>query len=181
MDKKIYSVDVYQINYNTDTSLMKKDYTVFENAYLNGVVELAELMVYEDEGIFKELISGIEVPVMEERIYLSADDSTQFDYHYHLKGSYPAFFFVNIIDESKESPFKLENMIAKEEKIRKYIQFIKRVYSDNKGNYKDSWYKQLERAFMDNLILYGEVLEENGYSDEYMEKYLSNKVYKKEQ
>lgn len=190
MSKKLYAVKTYKIDFSEDTSRMKKDYSVFLNAYLTGMHNFATLVVYEENGKYKELLSGIEIPVMEERIYLlSCDNIPEYpnaqlvEYHYSLKGNYPIFFFINKIDEADETVFNHELEEVSEDYLEKYKAFIKNQYSDDQGNFINNWSHKLEEEFIENLFVYGEILDKNGYSDEYITEYLDEsgtvKKYKK--
>jgi hypothetical protein len=178
MDKKLYSVTTYRIDYNEDVSKMKKDYSVFINAEITGLRRFSDFIVYEEDGIFKELISGIQIPVMEEKIYLRPYDKIpEFPnaqaviYNYDLNGNYPVFFFLNKIDEANESELNKLREVD-QESLNKYVAFIKNRYSGNDGNYQKNWKNFLQDNLLDELVNYGETLDNNGYSDEYVDEYL---------
>ena len=185
MEKKLYIAETYKINYDTDTSRMKKDYSVFSNAYITGMKHLCNFIVYEDNGIYKEFLTDLEIPTMEERIYKEPYDkipeypnAQKISYVHELKGNYPVFFFLNKYDETKESQFAHLDE-ATDEYLKYYIDFVKKTYEKD-GDYKDNWKEQLESMFMDELMMYGETVEDNGYSDEYIEEYGIDKVLRKE-
>ena len=174
MNRKLYLVQTYKIDFNEDITVMKKDYSVFQNAYINGMEKFANFIVYEEDNKYKELLSGIEIPYMEERIFITPYDKIPeypnaelVEYHYHLKGNYPVFFFINKVDEANESLFTKLNDVP-DGYLKKYIDFIKNNYSDNSGNYLDKWKNAIREDFIDNLLTYGKILEDNGYSDEYV-------------
>ncbi len=178
MNKKLYSVTAYRIDYNENTSKMKKDYSVFINAEIAGMYKFSDFIVYEEDGIFKELISGIQIPVMEEKIYLRPYDKIpEFPnaqaviYNYDLIGNYPVFFFLNKVDEAHESVLPELREVDKES-LDEYVSFLKNRYSGNDGNYQKNWTKFLQDNLLDELLNYGEILDNNGYSDEYIDEYL---------
>lgn len=177
MEKKFYLVETYKIDFNEDVSNMKKDYTVFENAYYNGMEKFANFIVYLEDGKYKELLSGIEIPYMEEKIYVKPydkipeyPDAEIVEYHYNLKGDYPIFFFLNKLDEANESLFTKLNDVP-EGYLEEYKEFIKRRYSDSNGNYLDKWSSAIKEDFIDNLFTYTDILEDNGYSEEFIKQY----------
>ena len=180
-EKKLYSVLMCKVALDGDISEIKKDYSIMENASLVGMKKFCMLIVYEEDGIFKELISGIQVPVMEERQYEGKKvyipeypNAQEYVYKYRLVGDYPIFFLINRHCDMTtvfNAP-KLDDLEVDDKYLNYYIDFIENEYAGkNPSDYKINWYNFLKNQFEETLLEYGEVIENSDYSNAYIEKY----------
>ena len=188
MERKYYKVLLEYIDFNNDTSNMRKDYNFVENSYVTGNKLFGNVVVYEENGVFKELISGLQITSAAQETICEGPalipeypNAESFSYIYHINGKYPIYFIYNMTSEYDTilSKKTLKELETDEEYINYYKKFIKDNYMDKKtGDYIKNWTKSLITDFENILFRYNKIVEQNGYSDEYQEEHGKEKILK---
>lgn len=170
-DEKIYKVTLLDVNskfyvkycdplINSDLDVPKKDYDMLNNLLLARTRKLCDILVYYSQGGFKELLTGVSIPCIEEvhTFYLGMRDVS---IKYKFVGEeFPVFFTccVSNSDVTYSRFVILNNLVASNYDIQQY----KKEHSNVK-NYR----LELRKLFIQGDLNYSEMLMNVDYSDDY--------------
>ena len=179
MERKYYKVKLEFTDFDKDTSKMCKDYDFIKNLSVTEKCETkATYIVYEENGVFREFLSGFQITSVAQSTICETSNNNQIDqvdknynYKYDIKGIYPVFFRYNVTPEIKN----ITNVPTLEELEvdETYVNYTKNLIIEN---YKTelNWKIALFNFFEQNLIIYHNTLEKNGYSEAYKKQILNN-------
>ncbi len=169
--KKIYKVTLldvdskFYVKYcdslrSSNLDVPKRDYCMLDNLLLSKTRRLCDILVYYSHGGFKELLTGVSIPCVEEvhTFYLGMNDVS---IKYKFIGQEFPVFFTCCVSNSliNYSRFvDLNNMVASNYDIQQY----------KKEHYNANKYRiELKKIFVQGDLNYSEMLMNVDYSDDY--------------
>lgn len=169
--KKIYKVTLldvdskFYVKYcdslkNPDLDFPKKDYDMIDNLLLARTRKLCDILVYCSHGSFKELLTGLSIPCIEEvrTFYLGMSDV--FIKYKFVGEEFPVFFTccVSNSDINYSRFVSLDDMIVSNYDIQQY----------KKEHFNINKYRlELRKLFIQGDLNYSEMLMNVDYSDDY--------------